>query len=259
MDTDRRDDNAGQSAPKDKTRPVRNVAREAVKRLAFRMSKSADGLSDPGRAEVDRLCDLLTQPDTQAIESYVQELLADGNSVSKVHVSYLAAAARQLGQDWADDRRSFTDVTLGSGRVHQIIRDLSQIQDRAAGRRGDAPQVLLALAPGESHTLGIEIFANLMRDDGWDVEISVGGTRAGILSRARKSSHDVVVVVGYGQGDADVLAGLWKDLCAVLPNGTVLLAGAIVDTAQAASGIPPEDCLSDLANAVIRLRQCLKD
>ena len=43
----------------------------------------------------------------------------------KFYLEYLALAARKLGKWWEEDRVSFLDVTLGTGRIYAIIRAVS--------------------------------------------------------------------------------------------------------------------------------------
>ena len=86
----------------------------------------------------------------------------------------LAPVARDLGELWDGDLCDFFAVTEAMGRLQSLLRDAIGPQ---AGH--DVPQpggsILLAAAPGDTHTFGLHCVAGLCRDAGWTAAI-VGGT-----------------------------------------------------------------------------------
>ncbi len=88
----------------------------------------------------------------------------------------LAPVARDLGVMWEEDRCDFLDVTQAMGRLQTILRETI---GPSVGR-GDAQpgrRILLAAAPGETHTYGLRHVAGLFPDAGWTT-VCVGGTDA---------------------------------------------------------------------------------
>jgi methanogenic corrinoid protein MtbC1 len=113
--------------------------------------------------------------DETPMRTVVHGLLAAGCPVTRLYVDLLGPSARALGELWEDDLCDFTDVTVGVGRLQQLLRELSpsfgaEIDHPEGGRR-----ILLLPAPGEQHTLGASMVAEFFRRAGWDVVGGVSG------------------------------------------------------------------------------------
>ncbi|MCJ2024417.1 cobalamin-dependent protein [Methylobacterium sp. J-067] len=92
----------------------------------------------------------------------------------------LAPVARDLGVMWEDDLCDFLDVTEAMGRLQSVLRDAIGPQvGRGRARLGRS--ILLAGAPGETHTYGLCHVAGLLRDVGWTTT-TVAGTGADPLA-----------------------------------------------------------------------------
>ena len=100
-------------------------------------------------------------PDDGQWQALTERLLAEGMAVGDLYLHLLAPAAQELGRMWDEDLCSFTDVTVAVGRMQRVLRSLSP----AFGHEVDHPQngrrVLLVPAPGEQHTLGLAIVADI--------------------------------------------------------------------------------------------------
>jgi len=120
---------------------------------------------------------LLLAPDPGAACDHIDGLRLRGLPVDSLYLDVLTPAARLLGEWWEVDECSFTDVTLGAGRLQQILRDHSLSRDLAHQPLGDGRRVLLAPAPREQHSLGLLMVAEFFRHAGWDVH--GGPTEAG--------------------------------------------------------------------------------
>ncbi|MCU0616197.1 MAG: B12-binding domain-containing protein [Gemmatimonadaceae bacterium] len=81
--------------------------------------------------------------DDAAAASLVQGLLADAVSVEAIYLDLLAPAARELGTRWEEDECSFVDVTVAMGRVHRVLRELSQAFQAEGPSSNQAGQILL--------------------------------------------------------------------------------------------------------------------
>ncbi|SEN43655.1 Methanogenic corrinoid protein MtbC1 [Loktanella fryxellensis] len=234
---------------------VGNVAMEVVRRLAFRMPRFGEGEDGPDAAEIDRFCTALTAPDEDAADRIVRNLRRSGNSANTIYLSYISAAARVLGTRWEEDEMSFVEVTLASNRLFRIIRGLRHVLDQAESTlAGDGSRVLLALLPGDSHTLGIEMAANIFRRGGWHVDLSMGEGHDDILHRAETARFGAVVLVANVCADVGALTRLVVGLRIVAPVVPVVLAGKVLDTQDAAELCGVDAVLDDLDQAAEKLR-----
>ncbi len=86
----------------------------------------------------------------------------------------LAPVARDLGVMWEEDLCDFLDVTEAMGRLQSVLRDAIGPQV-GRGRARPGHSILLAGAPGETHTYGLCHVAGLLRDAGWTTT-TVAGT-----------------------------------------------------------------------------------
>ena len=100
---------------------LRLLAEEVLNRLASRYKASvepADGV--PTDEAIDQLVDALLSSDADAGLFYVVDLQEQGVDRDTIYLSFLAGAARRLGERWMADVLSFADVTMGAGRLYII-------------------------------------------------------------------------------------------------------------------------------------------
>lgn len=238
---------------------VGTVAREVVRRLAFRMPRFGTGSAPPDAGDIARFCATLTATQESEAERFVRNLRRSGNSVESIYLSYIAAAARELGRQWDEDEISFAVVTMASGRLYRIIRGLRHVLDRHGPPPVDQDRVLLTLLPGDTHTLASEMAADLFRRAGWEIDLSVGEDHDTVVARAEATRFAAIVVVANGIHELAQLTRLVIGLRIVAPMTPVALAGKILDSAETAELCGVDDIIPSLDTAPQRLRAIVGD
>jgi methanogenic corrinoid protein MtbC1 len=150
------------------------VAKEVIPRL---MSLHQQVLTDqphPSATEIAHLAQLVLGPDNHVAAEFVRTLRARGLLMEALFVELLEPAAQQLGVMWENDECDFIDVTLGVGRLQELLAIFNSTHDMPAliERR----RVLLATPPNEQHRFGIAIIEKFFRAGGWNVEVALGAT-----------------------------------------------------------------------------------
>lgn len=121
----------------------------------------------PTAEEAARLAQLVVEHDLPVALAFVEQLRARGIPVESVYLDLLAPAARELGRQWEDDRRSFSEVTVGLWRLHQLLYELSPLFQHDAVPPSSSLRALLVTAPGEQHSFGLAMTAEFFRRAGW--------------------------------------------------------------------------------------------
>ena len=121
------------------------------------------------QADVQDFAKLVLSPDEDVAQACVNAMRSRGISVETIYLDLLAPVARYLGELWEQDRCDFTEVTLGLGRLHLVLRELSPAFGRANDRPTNGRRVLLLPGMGEQHTFGLVMVAEFFRRAGWDV------------------------------------------------------------------------------------------
>ncbi len=233
---------------------VETLAREVVRRLAFRMPRSAPPDHDPTPEEIDMLCADLLSLDETAGDRFILNARRDGASPEVIYLGYVAGAARRLGEMWEQDRVSFLEVTLATGRLYRIIRGLRHVIDSGWAALDGKP-TLFALAPDETHTLGIEIATDLFRREGWDVEMSVGEDHDSIVARTESNRYQAVVLVANSEGMVTQLVRLVLALRITQPMTKIVVAGNIVAQVDGVDALTGADAsITEIEGAVEMLR-----
>ncbi len=124
-------------------------------------------LERPDAGVVERLADLAVN-DGPAAKAFVQKLHDDGLPIEAIYLNVLAPTARLLGRLWEEDRRHFVEVTVGVGRLQQMLHDFEAAFQNAALAWQPALRALLIPAPHEQHTFGLFMIGEFMRRAGWD-------------------------------------------------------------------------------------------
>jgi len=74
----------------------------------------------------------------------------------------LPEIARRLGTGWADDTMSFVEVSIGSARLHEMVRRLGA----RAARDASTPAIPILVPPWEQHVLAATFAAHRVNDAG---------------------------------------------------------------------------------------------
>ena len=140
------------------------------------------------QAEIEALTRLLLGDDMPAVRLQVQRLRDEGLSVSTLYTGLITPVARHLGELWRQDRCDFVQVTIGVGRLKQLVYELSGELRLPTDEHHRQRQVMLAPVPGSQHTLGLLIVAEYFRQSGWGVW-NVPSTSLKELAEVAASRH----------------------------------------------------------------------
>ena len=181
--------------------------------------------------EVHAFAQLVLAPDENVAHACIEAMRSGGISVETIYTDLLAPVARYLGVLWEEDLCDFTQVTVGLGRLQQVLRELSPAFSQSnAGTSGS--RVLLLPGPGEQHTFGLVMVAEFFRRAGWDVGGGPWEAGADPVVMVKREWFDVV---GFSLGNVEQLdelatciknvraAALNKSIC-VMVGGPLFLA-----------------------------------
>lgn len=157
-------------------RLVKTIEGEIIPRLvlAHRTDHISpkDHVSDsftPGEEEITALSKMVLTQDVSVAMSYVEAIHSKGTTLERIFLELLAPTARLLGDLWKEDLCTFSDVTIGLGRLQQILRELSRSFRKETDPWEQGRRALLVPAPCEQHNFGILMVAEFLRRAGWDV------------------------------------------------------------------------------------------
>lgn len=237
---------------------VSSLAREVVRRLAFRMPRHENVADLPTQSEIDLLCAALLSADDTAADQFIFAARRDGVDIGAISRGYVAGAARKLGQMWDDDRISFIDVTLACGKLYGIIRGLRHVLAPQIVQGRETRPALFALVPGETHTLGIEIATDHFRRDGWDVDMLMGLDHDALVSEADLRHYEAIVLVANSDRMLEPLTRLSLALRITQPLAHIVVAGGILDHhPDILHLVGAEAVMADLDSAIATLRDVL--
>ena len=182
-----------------------------------------------GPLEAAEFAHILLTENLDAALQRIDALRAGGLRLEAIYLELMAPAARHLGELWEDDRCDFTDVTIGLGAMHQILRELSpqfrsevdceggsNIPSVNSGRR-----LLLVPASGEQHSLGLMMLADFFARAGWDVTGGDAPAGGDLFRLVRDQWFDVVGLAVGCERRLDLLAADIRTLRATSRNRDV--------------------------------------
>lgn len=143
--------------------------------------------------DVEHFGRLLLRNDMTNVQAFVDGLRDKGVTADTIYLDLVQATARKFGEWWLDDSCTFSEVTMGTIRLQQVLRDLGPWMRGAVECPLPGHRILLVPSPGEQHTLGLFIVADFLTRSGWDVwgETSTG---EGVMRLARDEWFDVIGV-----------------------------------------------------------------
>jgi methanogenic corrinoid protein MtbC1 len=107
------------------------------------------------------------------LECFLRDLVRQKIGAATVADLYIPALARQLGEDWMEDRVSFLQVTLASSRMQAMLRALGAAWSADLADPGRATAFLLMVPRNEQHTLGSMVLLGQLRRVGVSVRLAI--------------------------------------------------------------------------------------
>lgn len=182
-------DNAGSDA-----QLSRVVELEIIPRLLLMHATPGQGLARSGihinAAHVATLAELAVDDDGQAAARFSAALVSAGATPRQLLLELLAPCARLMGSWWCDDVFSFSDVTIGLGRLQQLLH--SQAAALRPPLAANAPTALFTALPGSQHCFGAALVAECFAQDGWQVQYLPPGDWPAVHLLLARESFEMV-------------------------------------------------------------------
>lgn len=105
---------------------------------------------------------------------------------------YVPEAARRLGEQWLADEISFVDVTVGTERLHDLVREVDEAMEGSQGILG--PSALILVAEAEQHTLGAFVLALQLRAAGFSAVVRVAPVASELTMLLSANRFDLALV-----------------------------------------------------------------
>lgn len=148
----------------------------------------------PRRDDILALARRCAAGDRAGAARIIEELRSQGLEQDVVLVDLIGPAARYLGEQWEDDRASFSDVTVGLVLMHELIHWMGYEYHDGPQEAGAVRRVMLASAPGSQHVLGLSIVSEFFRKAGWQVVLEVSPSSAELCRAVKNEWFDLVGV-----------------------------------------------------------------
>ncbi len=209
----------------DQLQPARGGTRERIARLVHAIEAeviprlvrahrrdATDHAAAPAPAdseEIQAFARLTIAHDDAATFARIDALCRQGMAPEDIYLQLLAPTARHLGFMWEEDLCDFTDVTVGVGRLQQIMRALSPAFGAEVAPPVNGRRILLAPAPGEQHTFGVSMVTEFFLRAGWDVVSTTGLHAENLIEYLRTEWFDVLgFSLGSSQHVDELQAGI---------------------------------------------------
>ncbi|MEM0988829.1 MAG: cobalamin B12-binding domain-containing protein [Pseudomonadota bacterium] len=234
-------------------RTIRLLAEEVVVRLSTRVAPREPDLPVPSQDEINLLARALVADDRDAWTEVLAIPEAVGASVRQIYLEYLGAAAKRLGEWWNSDRMTFAEVTIGVGRIYAIMRSLRPDHEVWSANHRSA---FFTAVPGETHTLGVSMAADIFRQRGWEIKLKVGLDHDRIVREVAEGDWTLVGISASSSRFITDLVRLIVALRVTQPLTKVLVSGAIVNQQPNIVGVTGADFATmDIDEAIRDLEQ----
>ncbi len=247
---------------------VKSLAAEVLERVHTRgASDESHAIHHPSEDQIEHLAFALIDADAEASRGFISDALDAGATTDEVYLAYLAGAARRLGEWWTESHVSFMDVTLATSRIIGLLHALEVEESPYVAL--DAPSAVFMTVPGETHTLGVQMAADLFRRQGWTIDLLLEKSHEDLVDAAETLQPAVIGISAAGEHAMVGLARLIMALRIQCPDALIVVAGAIVREADTLLwDLGPDATVQDVSTAynvlsdlwaVVRRRYALRE
>lgn len=193
----------------------------------------------------------LLRPDREEAAAILDQAVGQGLSAERIYCDILGAAQAELGQMRHAAQISAADEHLATSIIdEQCVR----LRDRLLPLRQHKKRVVVSTFPGDQHSIGAKIVANLFIHDGWQVDFLAQGLPADDLINFIKARNTDLLAfsltVSAVCGDAMNVIKKIRFACPDLP---VMVGGTLVrESANAFEQLGVQVCSESAIESVRR-------
>ncbi|MBJ6370093.1 cobalamin B12-binding domain-containing protein [Sedimentitalea arenosa] len=205
------------------------LARRVISALRNRPPRE---LRDRIRDATDWLVETVLSKDIFIAEDARAELMSRNLLPADIMDHCIADAARELGERWTKDVATFSQVSLGSARLHGLCKHFAVDWEPSRNLRPNG-SVLIAVCDREDHLIGPVILADQLRRAGYSVHLMVRATPEKLLSKLTSEPFSTVLISCSGLGsltDAASAVKLVRRKLSKVPR--LVLGGPVLDHAE---------------------------
>jgi len=179
-------------------------------------------------ARLEVFCTHLLNDDPDAALALIQKERADGLTARDIYFGYISGSAQRLGKMWEEDEASFSQVTSASGYLYALMRALRPIDRDATPGAPGRKHAFFCTVPGENHSLGVSVAADLFRRQGWDIDLKVGLNHNELLDKIAVSKPEIVGLSFSNPERLSDLTQLCVSIRLSVPQTLIVVAGPAV-------------------------------
>lgn len=209
---------------------VNYFASQVVSLLVDRNARGSSELREP---LLEAMIHASVSGSDQAFHQLLSEVRRARISLAALADIYIPEAARRMGAAWHSDEMSWLDVSIGTGRLQSLLREIGNAW--AADQSGDTGHgtVLLIVPDREQHTLGPMVAMGQMRRFGVSVCLRIAPTLDDLRTLLAARSFDGIMISVATEGKLTSVAELIRYLKAIRgPSMPIIIGGAIMSTVE---------------------------
>lgn len=222
------------------------LANEVLSQVNARFLTQTSNIKfEPSSEQIDDLARALMNESADAGELFISNLYKSGINIEDIYLVYLANAARRLGEWWDNDTVSFIDVRIGASRIYAILHTLDKLV--TPKYLSEERTAFFASIPDELHTLGVNMAADIFKQNGWKIDLFVGLSHDELIAEVDKTKQSIICLSAGGSHSIDVMAKLVLAIRIQRPELQIVICGNIVEEMDdLISVIEPDGVASDI-------------
>lgn len=250
---------APRGAPPVSATMLEAVTSELIARLTRRLPAPGETapvqVDDVDPEKFDAFCAALVAEDGDHVLRMFDAMRANGATPDALYIRYFAPAARALGERWMADECSFLEVTLGSARLHGLMRQIRSEFSPVIPSRERGLTSLFSAVPGDTHLLGVTMVSDFFRRAGWSVDLNTSSDPNMLFAKAQRGAP---ALIGLSAGCRAVIGELErvvKRLKVICPSSKLVLGGYLTELEPGLAGqLGLDAVLTDVTNAPFTCR-----
>lgn len=191
------------------------------------------GVVAPPSLEVQRDAYLHALLDRNAprARELVDAVLAAGVPVEDLYAEVLAPALREVGHLWALDELNVAQEHYATSVTQALIATLAA---EAPAPHGQGRLAVVTNTPDELHLLGVQMVADLLQREGWEVvNLGAATPAADLIELVEAEVPDLVALSASTAGRLPGVADALRALSALDPRPLVAVGGSLFNGAAA--------------------------